>query len=178
MIHPEVFVNAVNKNVDKDILNYEMNNYDLIIFTVGSSDVQVDLNRIFMGKQYDKQVLYVWLEAGGINSHILVVDYSKKGCFECLYTDDNGDLINNKVNKLSNEQVETNIIRNGCGATRVSYGTEILLRTTSVVLKTVRMIFNGEVEDNTLINIDPTSVNNSGNSFAEGKCHCCGNRDN
>jgi hypothetical protein len=149
----------------------------VIIFTVGSSDVQLDLNRIFMEKQYDKSVIYVWLEAGGIYSHILVVDYAKKGCFECLYTNDNGELINNKVNQLSDEQIDTKIIRNGCGATRVAYGTEILLRTTSVVLNTIRKVFNGEFNNNTLINIEPTSVDNAGNTFAERMCHCCGNRN-
>jgi molybdopterin-synthase adenylyltransferase len=176
-IHPEVNINAVNKDIDKSSLMHDINSYDMIIFTVGSSDVQLDLNRILSENHFNKSVIFTWLEAGGIYSHILVVNYSKKGCFECLYTDDSGELINNKVNQLSDEQIDTKIIRNGCGATRVAYGTEILLRTTSVVLNTIRKVFNGELNNNTLINIEPTSVNNVGNTFVERMCHCCGNRD-
>src|SRR5699024_6544509 len=95
-------------------------------------------NRFLKKIKFSKPVLYVWLEAGGIDSHILYVDYSQAGCFECLYTDENGNLINNKVNKTTEEQIEKNIIRNGCGATRVAYGTSILLRTTSTVLDVVQ----------------------------------------
>lgn len=78
-------------------------------------------NIVLKENNYDKPVIYLWLEAGGTNSHSLKVDYSKKGCFECLYTNREGILINNKTNRISDEVVEQNIIRNGCGGTRVAY---------------------------------------------------------
>jgi hypothetical protein len=134
-------------------------------------------NSAFKEANFDRPVIYSWLEAGGTDSHILVVNYSKQGCFECLYTDKDGNLVNNKGNKLSDELVEQNTIRNGCGATRVAYGTEILLRTTSVILDTIKKTFNGEFEDNCLIDIQPTSVVNRGNTFKEERCKCCNDRD-
>lgn len=175
-IHPEVFVN-MNGNITVEQLKEDMSKYDLIIFTVGCSDVQLSANQVFMNRKYDKPVMYVWLESGGIISHILTVDYFKNGCFECLFTNDNGEMINNKTNRLSEEKSETYTLRNGCGATRVAYGTSILLRTTSVVLDTVQKLFNGDIDENTLIDITPTEVTNNGNTFAEGKCGCCGDRD-
>ena len=172
-IHPEIEINIVNKYMTSSRLKEDMDKYDMIIFTVGSSDVQLLCNKIFKTEKYDKLIIYAWLEAGGTNSHILKVDYSKKGCFECLYTDEEGNLVNNKMNKLSDEQIEASTIRNGCGGTRVAYGTEILLRTTSVLLDTVKKTLRGEFEDNCLIDIEFYSVVNRGNAFIEGKCKCC-----
>jgi len=176
-MHPEIIVNAKNEFLTQEILKRDIHDFDMIIFTVGSSDVQLMANTVFKEANYDKSVIYSWLEAGGTDSHILKVDYSKKGCFECLYTNKEGDLANNKANKLSDELVKQNTIRNGCGATRVAYGTEILLRTTCVILDTVKRTFRDEFEDNCLIDIEPTFVINQGNTFKERKCQCCGDRD-
>lgn len=175
-VHPEIHVEAKNKKINESNLTQDMNKYDLIIFSVGSSDIQLLSNKIFTDKHYNKPVVYAWLEAGGNDSHILVVDYSKPGCFECLFTDEEGNLINNKVNKLTNVQVEQNTIRCGCGATRVAYGTEVLLRTTSVLLNVVKKVLSGYYDENTLINIRPNKVTYNGEKFVERKCHCCGNR--
>lgn len=175
-IHPEVIVNIYG-NISAQKLKEDMDKYDLIIFTVGNSDVQLMCNKVFQDEHFDKPVIYVWLEAGGTDSHILMVDYSKPGCYECLFTDDDGNMINNKVNKLSEEIGEAYTLRNGCGATRVAYGTSILLRTTSVVLDSIQKIFNGAIEENTLIDIEPTKVINNSNVFAEGKCKYCGNKN-
>lgn len=176
-MHPEIIVNAKNESLTKETLKNDIHKFDMIIFTVGSSDVQLMSNTVFKEANYDKPVIYSWLEAGGTHSHVLKVDYSKKGCFECLYTNKEGSLVNNKANKLPDELVEKNTIRNGCGATRVAYGTEILLRTTCAILDTVKRTFRGEFEDNCLIDIEPTSLINQGNTFKEGKCQCCGDRD-
>ena len=176
-IHPEIHVKAVPKDINDEELKEEMQKNDLIIFTVGSSDVQLVSNNVLRENAYEKPVIYTWLEAGGVISHILTVDYLQKGCYECLFTDDNGSLINNKANKLNDEQVEHNTIRNGCGGTRVAYGTGILLRTASVLLDTVKRLFNGEIHENTLIDIEPTAVLERGNIFYERKCHCCGDKN-
>ena len=96
-IHPEVMVEIKTENVTTKILKDDMNKFDMIIFAVGNSDVQLSCNNLLKKENYAKPVLYVWLEAGGSNSHILCVDYSQKGCFECLYTDEKGRLMNNKV---------------------------------------------------------------------------------
>ena len=175
-MHPEISV-EMRGNIVDNILRSDMQEYDLIIFTVGNSDVQLASNQIFMEEKYNKPVIYVWLEAGGTDSHVLTVDYSKKGCFECLFTDNSGVYVNNRANKLSAEIIERYTLRNGCGATRVSYGTSILLRTTSVVLDTIQKIFSGVIKENSLINITATEVVNNGNCFVEGECKCCGNRN-
>lgn len=174
LLHPEIHVNAKNKDIDEVLIKEEMEKYDLIIFTVGNSDVQLAANCVLEQEKCSTDVLYVWLEAGGTNSHILYVDYSKRGCFECLFTDEYGNVLNNKANMVTEEVIEKNTLRNGCGATRVKYGTAILLRTTSVLLNVIQKVFGKEMEENCLFDITETIVNNRGNSFYEGKCNCCG----
>lgn len=173
-IHPEIMVEIKSEDITIKTLKNDMNKFDMIIFAVGNSDVQLSCNNLMKKENYAKPVLYVWLEAGGKNSHILYVDYSKKGCFECLYTDEKGKLINNKVNRMTEEQVEGHTLRNGCGATRVAYGSSVLLRTTSVVLNMVQRIFNNEIKENTLLDITRTSITEQKKEFIESRCNCCG----
>lgn len=173
-IQPEIFVNAVGNDIDKKSIIAEMEKADLILFTVGSSTVQWKLNKVLKTEKCKAKVVYAWLEAGGENSHILMIDYDKQGCFECLYTDENGALTNNKVNYNLEEDLDHYKIRNGCGGTRVAYGNAVLLRTTAVLLDVVRDLFENPEASNRLVDITPTAVQDRGNSFIERKCRCCG----
>lgn len=176
LLHPEVHVNAIDKEINEDLLKEEIRKNDLIIFTVGNSDVQLAANYVLKREKYSGDAIFVWLEAGGTNSHILYVDYAQKGCFECLFTDKNGNSINNKANVVAENLIEKNTLRNGCGATRVKYGTAILLRTTATLLNVIKKIYGNEMKDNCLINISETKVFYEGNIFVERKCNCCGDR--
>lgn len=176
-IHPEIHINAVEKNIDKDLLVAEMKKSDLILFAVGSSAVQWEMNKILKEQKCNVKVLYTWLEAGGKSSHILSIDYNKKGCFQCLFTDRQGNLINNKANKISEIDVDAYKIRNGCGGTRVAYGNAVLLRTTAVLLEAIKKSFEGGESTNSLINITPTDVIDVKDAFVERKCGCCGDED-
>lgn len=173
-IHPEIHINAVKENIDKFSIIAEMRKVDLILFTVGSSAIQWELNKVLKVEKCKAKAVYAWLEAGGENSHILSVNYDKKGCFECLYTDENGGLTNNKANYTYEEDLDGYKIRNGCGGTRVAYGNAILLRTTSVLLDVVRELFENLNAPNRLIDITPVAVRDKENSFIEKRCRCCG----
>ena len=154
-----------------------MKKSDLILFAVGSSAVQWEMNKILKEQKCNVKVLYTWLEAGGKSSHILSIDYNKKGCFQCLFTDRQGNLINNKANKISEIDVDAYKIRNGCGGTRVAYGNAVLLRTTAVLLEAIKKSFEGGESTNSLINITPTDVIDVKDAFVERKCGCCGDED-
>ena len=172
-IHPEIRINAMKENIDKFSIIEEMKKADLILFTVGSSTIQWELNKILKTEKCKAKVVYTWLQAGGENSHILSISYEKKGCFECLYTDENGCLTNNKANCTSEKDLEYYKIRNGCGGTRVAYGNAILLRTTSALLDVIRELFENPDVSNRLIDITPVAVHDRGDSFVERKCRCC-----
>lgn len=177
LLHPEISVEAVNKNIDEKTLVEEASQVDLIIFTVGSSDEQLKFNRALKFACCSIPVVYVWLEAGGIYSHILIVDYQKTGCFKCLYTDENGNQVNNRASKNSDAVIETAIIRNGCGGTRAAYGTAILLRTTAALLDAIQKIQMKKITESVLIDVSPDNISISDTKFPLEACNCCGDRN-
>lgn len=175
-MHPEIVIEAHEENFGADAITDEIDDFDYIIFTVGSSDVQLKLNRILKEKNVKPQILFTWLEAGGEYSHILSLDYHQHGCFECLFTDTNGNLINNKANTVAEDIVTRNTISNGCGATRVAYGSAVLLRTVSVLLTLIEKLESGGIRKNCLVNITSNEVSYEFDTFEEKRCGCCGDK--
>lgn len=174
MMHPEIHIVAHDENIESEKLIEEMNNADYIIFTIGSSDTQLKLNRILKKNGCKATVFFVWLEAGGQHSHILKVDYEAKGCFECLFTGTSGTKVNNKANVIDEEIIERSTIHNGCGGTRAAYGTSVLLRTTSVLLDVMNKEETDEHKNSFLVNISPEAVVYDESAFIEEDCLCCG----
>ena len=175
LIHPEVNVDAVDQDINAETLQDEGHNVDLIIFTIGNSDSQLEFNRVLKSMNSDVPVIFAWLEAGGRFSHLLAVNYKMPGCFECLFTGQDGNLVNNRSTIESIDAEEENIIRNGCGGTRAAYGTATILRTTAALLELIKKIIGNGINRNVLIDITPDSVQVSKTKFPEEKCTCCGN---
>ena len=175
-LHPEIRVEAIEKNMDINTLVEEMNHVDIIVFAIGSSDSQLIFNRALKRNQCHIPVIYTWLEAGGNYSHILAVDYAKQGCYECLYTNEQGELVNNRA--TLNENIDTNggIVRNGCGGTRAAYGTAVLLRTTATLLIVLQKMLSKEINANMLIDITPENVSYSSQIVPVEACSCCDDR--
>lgn len=174
-LHPEIRIEACDSNVSPQSLKEEISDKDLIIFTIGSSDEQLKLNSILKKSNCHIPAIFVWLEEGGTNSHILLVNYQMPGCFECLYTDSNGDYVNNRARKNSAAATEKTIIRNGCGGTRAAYGTAILLRTTAALLDLLKDYDERKIMANILIDITPERITISDTEFPMEACNCCGN---
>lgn len=174
LLHPEINVEVCDSNISTHSLMKEISDKDLIIFTIGSSDEQIKLNSALKNANCSIPAIFVWLEEGGTNSHILFVNYQVPGCFECLYTDSNGEYVNNRARKNSPVATENNIIRNGCGGTRAAYGTAILLRTTAALLDVIRDYDRHQITANTLIDITPERITISDTEFPMEACNCCG----
>jgi molybdopterin/thiamine biosynthesis adenylyltransferase len=172
--HPQINITAINKEVtDENILELLSKDIDLIIFAVGSSDIQLICNRVLKRANYSKPVLFCWLEGNGKVSHVLGIDYSKKGCYQCLFTNSLGNRINNKINVISDTELEHNIIRNGCGGTRIAYGNSILLQTSYMVLAAIKKVFSEDFDCNFIINSNGDSITETDDSFYERGCSCC-----
>ena len=174
LLHPEINVEACAEKLGEKTLMEEIPNMDMIIFTIGNSDEQLKFNSILKKAKCFIPVIYVWLEEGGEHSHILFVNYQQPGCFECLYTDSQGTLVNNRARKNTGEATENGMIRNGCGGTRAAYGTSILLRTTAALLDTIRGIEKEKITENTLIDISSDRIAVSDTEFPMEVCDCCG----
>ena len=174
-LHPEIHIRAIGKDLDKDALLSEINSQDIIIFTIGNSDKQLYFNNLLKSNNCSIPVIYSWIEAGGNYSHLLKVEYNTKGCFQCLYTDEKGALINNKANRLEEDAHNRLIIRNGCGGTRAPYGTAVLLRTVAAMLYCIENIFDVDDDDNYLLTVTKEEGYQKNYKFYEGMCNCCGN---
>ena len=175
-VHPEIKIFSNAENLDESNLIKQANNYSYIIFTVGSSDVQLQMNRALKKCRCKAHTIFVWLEAGGLYSHILSVDYDKPGCYECLFTTTDGQLTNNKANKQIDATEDNTLIRNGCGGTRAPYGTAVIMRTVSALLELINGVENHRLEKNCLIDITPEYVEYKVDTFVEKECQCCGNK--
>lgn len=177
LLHPEICIESVDKNINEPLLAEDAANVDLIVFTVGSSDEQLKFNRKLKSIKCSVPVVYTWLEAGGIYSHILVVDYRKTGCYECIYTNADGRLTNNRAQKNPDGIFDSVFIRNGCGGTRAAYGTAIILRTVAALLDTIEKIQKGTISGSILIDVSPDSICISDTAFPMEGCSCCGNKE-
>ena len=135
-IHPEVVATPLKHEVSTaNCLAILTNDIDIVLFTIGSTDTQIACNRVFKANAYSKTILYAWLEGDGESSHVAIIRYNRPGCFECLFTDDQGKYCPNKINVSNN--IEPMIISNGCGGTRVAYGNSTLLSASKIVLEAI-----------------------------------------
>lgn len=170
MLHPELNVKSINKYLKTDnIEECEIDTADIIIFTVGSSDVQLCLNEIFVKHEVHKPIIHTWLEHDGETSHVAVLNNFNDGCFECLFTDKQGNMCGNIINRANEKYIQ--YIRNGCGGTRVPYGNKTLLNASALVLKAL----NNLGDDNVIYSYLNDTVITEGFPKNE-RCNCCGIR--
>lgn len=170
-IHPEICIHSVNQflsseNFDKCIPE----GAHTIIFAVGSSDIQLQINALMIGNKHKAHAIYAWLEHDGKTSHVAAVRTSKEGCFECLFTDDEGKLCNNTVNCADPSTLH--LTRNGCGGTRVHYGNRTLLTASALVLNAL--------EDDSKHNTLYSFINGAMQKRTypqNARCACCGIRE-
>ena len=126
----------------QNIQKYSLEQYDVIVVATGGTDFMLSLNKYFHDIKFEKPVLFSWIEAKGMGVHALLVDYNKKGCYQCLYT----DVDINKAH-IGKENFEEHKIGTGCGAVFNSYGNIVLLKGTAMILEKIDSILNGNKFD-------------------------------
>ena len=57
--HPEIRIEAIGKNIDEKDLLKEVLQTDLIIFTVGSTDIQMKMNKVLKDNHCHAPVIFV-----------------------------------------------------------------------------------------------------------------------
>lgn len=183
--YPELIVEAKNKKFsEKNLNDYCLDEYDLIIVTTGGTDFMLRLNKKLHGINLKTTVIYSWIEANGVGVHALPVDYSKKGCFQCLYT---GTTINKAHYSSHNAEVRT--IGTGCGGVFNPYGNLTLLRGSTMILEIIQLYLCNqlETEKNLLYSTRSVGLNNVNNCilgrrdfekskdfYIDERCEVCG----
>lgn len=160
--YPEVKINIKNEQFDIDsISKYNLEDYDLIIIATGGTDYMLKLNKYFKAKKMDTPVLFTWIEARGIGVHALVVDYNRKGCFNCLYD-------NSKTNKahFSQKNYKDELTGTGCGGVINQYGNIVLLKGSAMILNIVLDILkSNRINDNLLFSVKTSNEYVSNNGY-------------
>ncbi len=163
---------------------YALEKYDLIIVTTGGTDFMLRLNKQFKKTNFGSTVIFSWIESNGIGVHALPINYSKKGCFQCLYT-------NVETNKAhySNQKSDLKVIGTGCGGVFNPYGNLALLRGCAMILELVQLFLNNQLntDKNLLYSLrtaNPVQGNNyilskrdfenSKDFYIDERCEVCG----
>lgn len=149
--YPEVIVNPQKKKFDRDYIETnDLDKFDVIIIAVGNTDAQIEINRSLKKSKFEGLVIFTWLEPMGVGSHALVIDYSLKGCYSCLFHDTDGNIIDNVASLITLDNVIS--IENGCGGSFTTYGNSVLLEATAQVIDIVSRYTNaGKFDTNFLI---------------------------
>lgn len=159
--YPELIVEAKPERFSgKMLTDYSLNEYDLIIVATGGTDFMLGLNRQFKDIGITTTVMYSWIEANGVGVHTLPIDYSKKGCFQCLYT-------GSEKNKAHYGSQDSNVkvIGTGCGGVFNSYGNLTLLKGNAMILELVQLLLSGQLnsDKNLLYSIKSMAPNQTSN---------------
>lgn len=159
--YPELIVDAKTKKFsERNLSDYCLDEYDLIIVTTGGTDFMLRLNKKLYEINLKTTVIYSWIEANGVGVHALPVNYSKKGCFQCLYTGTN-------INKAhySTQSAEVRTIGTGCGGVFNPYGNLTLLRGSTMILEIIQLYLCNqlETEKNLLYSTRSMGLNNVNN---------------
>ena len=165
--HPQINVHAFPSKFNADV---NIDDFDLIVSTVGSSDTQFEFNKVFADKFIDKPVVYAWLEGDGRSSHALCTFNNNHGCYNCCFTNENGTASPNKYN-FSNPQ-DTHYLTNCCGGVRVAYGSSTLLSASLITLKAVKDAFSTEDQNAFIYHFVGNRVIKDTNVLAE-RCVVC-----
>ncbi len=140
--YPELVVEFKSERfLEKKLSDYSIDEFDLIIVTTGGTDFMLRLNKQFKDINLSATVIFSWIEANGIGVHALPINYSKKGCYQCLYT-------KSEVNKAHycNQNSDIKVIGTGCGGVFNSYGNLTLLKGSSMILELVQLHLSGQLK--------------------------------
>lgn len=149
--YPQLSISSNNIHINyKNFFDYNFEESDLIIFSIGNSTTQLLINDVLSMKKFNKPVLYTWLDSLGSGCHALFVDYSKKGCYKCLSFNEDGSF--SKDSKVTFSKFSTSALHSdGCGGTFTPYGNIILLKGASMILKIILDFFNGKSYDTNVL---------------------------
>lgn len=138
--HPQINIKSISKKVTAENVAEIVQGENLknLIITIGSTDQQMALAKSLAKLTEPITVFHSWLEGNGKNSHTLVSKNNRTGCYNCLLKDDDGNFINNRANHTTEN--DSQILRDGCGGTRVKYGNRTLLMATNGLIKAFEIV--------------------------------------
>ncbi|MDP1801490.1 MAG: E2/UBC family protein [Bacteroidota bacterium] len=145
---PHSNVNAIDIPIEealrKKVIRIE--DYHFIIVATGNVTVNCFLNKLL--SKFNKPILYTWNDPYGIGGHCLVTNLEKKGCYNCLYTNDE---FYNMASFAHHKQDKTFLkTLSGCGSVYTPYGSIDSMQTAILTVKTVIEIETNRIKQNAI----------------------------
>lgn len=106
----------------------EFEDYDYIISATGNEILNRWLNKYIVTNKIQTPVFYLWNEPLDIGSHVAFFDINYKGCYECMFTRDDGGNLYNSLAYTQKGQVIAKS-NSGCQGSFISYGSLISIKT-------------------------------------------------
>lgn len=119
--------------------------FDCIFITTGNEDLQKMINEYLLENSTRFiPTFFCWLEPNGIGAHVFaLVNFNQSGCYNCLQL-----AKKNEKKYIFTPFHSHEFFSNGCGGVYSKYGTNILLETTSMILKVLNDFSKGKVQEN------------------------------
>lgn len=110
--------------------------FDFTFICIGETMVSLEINKFL--SQRNNKVFYSWVEPLGVGGHSLYVDYSNKGCFQCLNIDPaNSKIISNRASLIApGQHIEKKLA--SCRSAFVPYGS---LTSSEAAVKTAELFY-------------------------------------
>lgn len=143
--YPDTHVNPIEGNII-DIIdggNLDIKTYKYIVSCTGNSIIDNYINNYLYNNCINTFFILSWLEPYGIAEHILSIDTSKKGCFECFLKS------SKSIQLCSNDNEYYKKRNNVCSGSFTPYGR---ISTVRLACNTVEIIVNNELGYEKLIN--------------------------
>lgn len=121
---------------------------DCVIVCVGDTMTSLKLNQIF--KKRNITCIYGWLDPYGIGGHLLVINPFLRGCYQCLYTSTDGELVNNRASFAEKGQSFTRSLAS-CTSRYIPYGSLTILKETAYIIENLIEVLKKNINKNYLV---------------------------
>ena len=191
--YPHCKITSIETGIEESLRKkkIDISLYDFIVVATGNVTVNTYLNKIFIHEFPGKPVFYSWNDPYGIGGHCLVTNIEPKGCYRCIYTNDD---YYNMASFAHNKQTKT-FLKNvsGCGSVYTPYGSIHSVETCLITVKKIIEVMNGRIDKNGIYSwkgdstvflkegfntserfkMTEAELDERKNSFANDKCTAC-----
>lgn len=148
--YPHSKVNGYYCSIEEAVAKKRISikNYDAIVVATGNATSNHYLMRLFKKEIPGVPVFYSWLDPYGIGGHCLITNISDKGCYGCLYT--NEQLHNSASFADANQSKSFVKSISGCGSVYMPYGSLDANQTAMLTVRKVLDVFHGKESENAI----------------------------
>lgn len=156
---PKINIIGIQESIEEALYDksIDLDGYDLVISAIGNHNTNRWLNEYIFENNINTTMMYLWNESLDIGNHILITNFKKIGCYNCLFKFDDDGKIYDRTSYYSSNQKFTKEMQ-GCGSEYFPYTSTHSIRLVTYAIEYVKKILLGEINQNLLISIKGTDL--------------------